>query len=54
MTADNKMMYQLGYRDAIAGVLGETKDKTKLPDLAKWYEQSFKEQHFAHNWHVST
>lgn len=53
MNEDNKVYYQLGYRDAIAGVLAENKDKIKLKELAEYYEKSFKEKHFSHDWHTN-
>jgi hypothetical protein len=53
MEKEMKTYYQLGYRDALAGVLAENKDKIKLPDLAEYYEKSFGEKHFSHNWHTT-
>jgi hypothetical protein len=50
---DDKLFYWLGYRDALAGVLAETKDKIKLPDLAIQYEKLAKEKHFSHQWHTN-
>lgn len=35
MTKENKLFYSIGYRDAIASVLAEHKDKMKLPDDGK-------------------
>jgi len=45
------IFYGIGYRDAIAGVLAECKDKVRLPEIAKMYEESF-EKHFSHEWHM--
>lgn len=53
MPDNDKYHYYLGYRDALAYVLAVNKDGIKLPDLAKFYEESFKEKHFSHDWHVS-
>ena len=50
---NDKLHYALGYRDALAGVLADNKDEIKLPKLAEYYEKSFKEKHFSHDWHVS-
>ncbi len=44
--------YNLGYRDALASVLAETKGSIKLPGIATYYESSFKERHFSHEWHT--
>lgn len=49
----NYIYYSLGVRDSIAGVLAKYKDKIKLPELAKEYEQMNKEKHFSHQWHTS-
>ena len=53
MNDNEKVMYSIGYKDAVAGVLADTKDKFKLPEQAKWYEESFKEKHFSHEWHTN-
>lgn len=44
MTEQEKMMYSLGYRDALAGVLSETKDKVKLKEQAEFYAEKFIEE----------
>lgn len=49
---ENKTYYALGYRDAIAGILAEYKDKVKLPELAEEYKKNY-EEHFSHKWHTS-
>lgn len=49
-----QMYYQLGAKDMLASILAETKDKIKLPEQAEFYEKTYKEKHFSHNWHIST
>lgn len=48
-----KLFYALGYRDALASVLAEYKDKIKLPDLAAIYLESYGEKHFSHEYHTT-
>lgn len=50
---DEKFFYNLGARDMLASILAETKDKVKLPEQAEYYEKTFGEKHFSHNWHTS-
>jgi len=38
---ERQLMYGIGYRDAIAGILAEYKDKLKLPGLAAFYKQRY-------------
>ena len=54
MPDNDKLHYSLGYRDALAYVLAETKhQKIKLPEIAEQYKKTFNEEHFSHEWHVS-
>lgn len=50
---NERLFYALGYRDALASVLAEYKDKIKLPDLAILYMESYHEKHFSHDYHTS-
>lgn len=51
---NDKLHYSLGFRDALAFVLAETKSQQiKLPEIAEEYKKTFGEEHFSHQWHVS-
>ena len=47
------LYYWLGYRDAVASILAENKDKHKMPELAEYYEKIAKERHFSHDYHTT-
>jgi hypothetical protein len=47
---NEKLIYQIGYRDGFATILAETYEKVKLKDIAEYYEKNFGE-HFSLQWH---
>ncbi len=51
-TEKDNFLYILGYRDGMAAILAETKDKVKLKEQAEFYSTKF-EKHFSHDWHVN-
>lgn len=47
------VFYSIGYRDCLADILTQNKDKIKLPEEAQLYKEIAQEEHFSHKWHTS-
>lgn len=48
-----KIYQWLKLRDNLAGLLAESMNIRKFPNLANEYYKRFGEKHFSHNWHTS-